>query len=270
MVWSVALEPVRGALVPALVRGYPVSRAKIEGGKLAVSELAAEATGFDLTANLLARYTTDRGADLAELSVIADPRHYRLFTKAIEKNKAEVVPLLKAELGKKPPENVPVADLDAALEAHGKRRGHAAAVLVALGESEAVWPLFAFPQDGDPTARSYLLARLAAVGADPLALMRRFDAEADVSAKRALLVALGEFPLELVPGAEREALTGRLLALYREHPDSGLHGAIDWLLRQKWAKSKKLAAIDAELASASRVKVLARGLAVAVSSRSVK
>jgi formylglycine-generating enzyme required for sulfatase activity len=77
--------------------------------------------------------------------------------------------------------------------------------------------------------------------------MRRFESEPDVSAKRALLVALGGFPPEVVPAAERETLTGRLLALYREHPDPGLHGAIDWLLRRKWGKGKELAAIDATL-----------------------
>jgi formylglycine-generating enzyme required for sulfatase activity len=261
VVWAPALEPVRGFLVPTLLGRYLAARADIRGGKLDESALAAAVGGYNLTADLLARYTRDRAADLAELAVIADPRHYRLFAEAIGKNKGAVVPLLKAELEKKPPEKLPVAEVDAALEAHGKRRGHAAAVLVALGESEAVWPVFVFPTDGDPTARSYLLQRLAAVGADPVSLMRRFEAEADVSAKRALVVALGEFPLEVVPGAEREALAAKLLVLYREHPDPGLHGAIDWLLRQKWGKAKELAATDAELATASRVKVLARGLA---------
>ena len=42
--------------------------------------------------------------------------------------------------------------------------------------------------------------------------------------------------------------------MYREHPDPGLHGAIDWLLRQKWGKGKELAAIDAELARAARAR----------------
>ncbi|MBM3983938.1 MAG: formylglycine-generating enzyme family protein, partial [Planctomycetes bacterium] len=153
----------------------------------------------------------------------------------------------------------PVAD--AALEAWGKRRGYAGAVLVALGEGARVWPLLAFPKDGDPTARSYLLERLAAVGADAGALIARYDAEADVSAKRALLVALGDFPLSAVPVAEREALAAKLLVQYREHADPGLHGAIDWLLRQKWEKAKELAGIDAELAKAARGAVLAREFA---------
>lgn len=259
--WSAALEPVRGVLVPELMTRYadPEVRKVIESGKLEVSKLAGLLRRYDLTANLLALYTKDRPAELAELALIADPRHYWLFADAIEKNKAEVVPLLKAELAKAPPKNLAVDKMDAALETFGKRRGYAAAVLVSLGEGEAVWPVFAFPKDGDPTARSYLQERLAAIGADPSALVKRFEAEEDVSAKRALLVALGEFPV--VPVAEREALSAKLLVLYRDDPDSGLHGAIDWLLRQKWGKVKELAAIDAELARESRGRVAARALA---------
>ncbi len=558
--WSAALEPVGGALVPALLARYPAARGRIESGKLAVSELAREVSGYDLTANLLARYAVDRPADLAELALIADPRHYPLFARAIGTNKAGVVPVLKAELaksvvadwkdaplksewaaadpatvksvaaagglvherfalvqslplagfeplasalgrsgyrpvrvrpyvtdagvkvaavwrrdgvawrllagatandvgatddelraagfqpadvagwvdpdakprrvapfvaafggaggfaaasapalrfaavweaapGEKPvnrlyvacegtaghwagfapyqkaklwprtvqavgvpgvgtwfsgvwgdapegsdlnwhttpaeyltgepnkaavdvtfypdgqgvptyaavrhggltveverPTRVSVAEqmkkaqelaaagwrpvalgvsgsemtasiwhrpvTDAALEVHGKRRGHAAAALLTLGEGEAAWPVFAFPAGGDPTARSYLQERLAAVGADPAALVRRFGGEGDVSAKRALVIALGDFPAELVPVGEREPFVSRLLALYRDDPDSGLHGAIDWLLRQKWGKGKELAAIDAELARAARGRVAALAGAV--------
>jgi hypothetical protein len=45
-----------------------------------------------------------------------------------------------------------------------------------------------------------------------------------------------------------------------EHPDPGLHGAIDWLLRQRWGKAAELAGIDAELGSVSRGRVAARAV----------
>ena len=48
--------------------------------------------------------------------------------------------------------------------------------------------------------------------------------------------------------------------LYRDDPDSGLHSAIDWLLRQKWGKPKEVAAIDAEFARETRGRVAARAL----------
>ena len=49
----------------------------------------------------------------------------------------------------------------------------------------------------------------------------------------------------LSPG-EREPLTGKLLDLYRNDPDSGIHGAAEWTLRQ-WKQQEKLKELDAEL-----------------------
>jgi formylglycine-generating enzyme required for sulfatase activity/tRNA A-37 threonylcarbamoyl transferase component Bud32 len=141
---------------------------------------------------------------------------------------------------------------DAAAEELAKRRGQAAATLLTLGESETVWPVFRFPANGDPTARSYLQERLAGIGVDPVVLIRRFQTEADVSAKRALLIALGDYEPSPLWAGEREAFSKELVTLYREHPDAGLHGAIDWLLRQRWGKAKELAGVDAALSARSR------------------
>ncbi|MGA2033479.1 MAG: SUMF1/EgtB/PvdO family nonheme iron enzyme, partial [Thermoguttaceae bacterium] len=50
------------------------------------------------------------------------------------------------------------------------------------------------------------------------------------------------------PEAERQPLIARLLDLYRNDPDPGLHGAAEWLLRQEgWDQGAKLAEIDAQL-----------------------
>jgi formylglycine-generating enzyme required for sulfatase activity len=271
VVWAQALEPVRASLVARLVKRYTSARDRIRGGKLDESALVAEVAAFDLTANLLARYTTDRPADLAELAVTVDARHYSLFRESIAANKAAIVPLLKAELsGPAPPGPgavspfVGITNPDALLEARAKRRGHAAAVLFTLGEAGPAWALMAFPKDGDPSARSYLVQRLAAIGANPAALVQRFGVETDVSAKRAVLIALGDFHADQIPAAEREPFVARLLALYRDDPDAGLHSAIDWLLRQKWGKAKELIGIDVALAESARGQVVARGLAGAV------
>lgn len=264
VVWSEALMPVRGVLLPALMRRYPESRGRIESGRLVVSDVAAEASGFDLTATLLAQYMTDRPAELAEMALTVAPRHYRLFEPAIVANRAAVTAVLRTELGKSVVQCGPVGpaavavvggpaalsalDPDTVFDALTKRQGYAAAVLLGLGEAEPVWPLFRFPANGDPSTRSYLVERLTGVTADPVVLIRRFRDEPEVSGKRALLIALGEFPLSAEWAAERETLTGELLRQYREHPDPGLHGAIDWVLRQRWAKAKELERIDAELA----------------------
>jgi formylglycine-generating enzyme required for sulfatase activity len=282
-VWMRALAPVRLKLLAPLIQRYRDAQGLLAGKKLDLSALVAEASAFDMTVTLLAQYTRDRPAELAELAVTTEPRHYAQFRDALRTNRA-VVPLLKAELARTAlpawagtgavlaPLAVvggaaPVADVfnaDAVIDARAQRQGYAAATLIALGEGHAAWPLFALHKGADPSARSYLIERLAAISADPVTLVRRFGAETDTSARRALLIALGDFRAELVPAPERERFIVSLLALYRNDPDPGLHGAIDWLLRQKWGRERAIAAIDNELATAHRAQVLARGAAGAL------
>src|SRR5262249_37365751 len=104
-----------------------------------------------------------------------------------------------------------------------RRRAAAAVALAALGQREKVWPLLRHTPD--PTLRSYLIDRLGPGGVEARVLIDRLspERELDVSARRALLLALAEFdPHQLLP-AEREALAPRLLAWYRDDPDPGIH-----------------------------------------------
>ncbi len=276
-VWSEALRPVQSGLVPTLVKRYAESQTRIKSGKLSEVGLAAEVSSLDLTASLLAQYTTDRPVELSELMMTVDAHHQRLFERSLSANRAAVVPILQAELRKSaipggvvgPAVAAAVGvstavavkmDPDPVFDALAKRQANAAAVLLALGEFEAVWPLFRFPADGDPSTRSYFLKRLAAISVDPVVLIHRFRDEPLVSARRGLLIALGDFPLTDRWAGERDTLTMKLLRLYQEHPDPGLHGAIDWLLRQCWGKAKTLESIDAALTAHARAGVLARGL----------
>src|SRR5262249_52280380 len=209
----------------------------------------------------------------AELALVVDGRHYRLFAHWIRENRAAVVPLLRAEVGRPAlpkwaalprgniglPGGYPMAaaggapgltdalDPDPVLIGAGKRKGYAAAALVKLRETDEVWTLFRFPADSDPTVRSYLIERLAAIDASSDTLRERFEVEDDVPARRALLIALGDydFPPE---SAARGVFADRLLVLYQEHPDPGLHSAIDWLVRQRWGRAKEVEEIDARLA----------------------
>jgi formylglycine-generating enzyme required for sulfatase activity len=130
-----------------------------------------------------------------------------------------------------------------------RRQANAAAALLRLGRAECLWPLLVHRHD--PRLRSYLIDRLAPLGADPQALIRRLDEEPDVSARRALVLCLGEFGREQLPPARREALAPALLRLYREAADPGLHAAAEWLLRQ-WQQGGRLAEIDRELARRDR------------------
>jgi formylglycine-generating enzyme required for sulfatase activity len=70
--------------------------------------------------------------------------------------------------------------------------------------------------------------------------------DTDTSIRRALILALGTFnPGDLSP-SERGPLTARLLDLYQNDPDAGIHGAAEWTLR-KWGQAEKQKAIDSSL-----------------------
>jgi formylglycine-generating enzyme required for sulfatase activity len=95
--------------------------------------------------------------------------------------------------------------------------------------------------------RSYLIARLGPGGVEARALLDLLAREKEVSVRRALLLALGEYDANLFPPGQREPLIPGLVALYREDPDPGMHGAAGWLLGQ-WGQGDKLREVDRSLA----------------------
>jgi formylglycine-generating enzyme required for sulfatase activity len=143
-----------------------------------------------------------------------------------------------------------------AKERLAKRQASALVALLRLGRPERVWPSLRhdaappWPLAGpglDPRLRSYLIHRLGPLGADAHVLARRLDEEPDVGIRRAVILSLGEYADPQGIDAEREALVARLVAIYREEPDPGLHAAAEWLLR-RWGQSARLQAVDGELA----------------------
>jgi serine/threonine protein kinase/formylglycine-generating enzyme required for sulfatase activity len=138
---------------------------------------------------------------------------------------------------------------DAAVEAKialAKRQVSIGAALLVMGRAEKVWPLL--KHQPDPTLRSFLIEWLGPVGVEASVLIARLDQEQDISAKRAILLSLGGYGPDLLSQDQRLSLLPRLLKLYRDDPDAGLHGATEWLLRQ-WGDEAKLTVIDKELAT---------------------
>jgi len=162
------------------------------------------------------------------------------------------------------------------------RKAHAAAALARLKAASRGWPSLA--HSADPAARTAALHALAPLGVDPNAIVERLFGEREgqrekadkhganpgapaqrvglqslvehvlfdpeTSIRRALILALGEYDERQFPKAQRELVAPKLLALYREDPDAGIHGACEWLLR-RWLQAPALAAIDAEMISPS-------------------
>ena len=94
---------------------------------------------------------------------------------------------------------------------------------------EQVVPLLTHASD--PRVRSYIIHALAPQGADPELVIGALEKETEVSRRRALLLALGEFNDYQLTEARRKALVPAIELHYRNDPDPGVHAAAAWLLR---------------------------------------
>jgi eukaryotic-like serine/threonine-protein kinase len=146
-----------------------------------------------------------------------------------------------------------------------ERQARAAVALVRLGRASEVWPLLR--HSPDPRLKSFLINWLNPLGADPNLVaneLDRLDSPAthhappatpkmdailfhpETSIRRALILALGTYGLDALSPGEREPLIARLLALYENDPDAGIHGAAACALG-RWQQQAKLEAIDLRL-----------------------
>jgi formylglycine-generating enzyme required for sulfatase activity len=129
-----------------------------------------------------------------------------------------------------------------------KRQANAAVALFRLIGEEGVWPLLARSQKpDDPRVRSYLIHGFGPLGAEAAPLIKRLEEEKDITVRRALVLSLGEFTAEKLPPHSRHALLPKLRDIYRTETDAGLHGAVEWLLRQ-WGDGEWLKEVNADWA----------------------
>jgi eukaryotic-like serine/threonine-protein kinase len=223
-VWIEALRPERERLLGPLAA---VFRDRTEGRTAEVQ----------LATSVLADYAADRPTLLADLLMDADNKQFAALFPKLEANpgpaKALLVDTLKRPLA--------AEKTEADKERLAKKQANAAVVVLRLGQPEEVWPLLKLGPD--PRLRSYLIHRLSPLGADPGAVVRRLDEEQEISIRRALLLCLGEFRPDQLTAEARERLIPKVLQIYQDEPDAGLHGATDWLLRQ-WGQEEKLKEID--------------------------
>jgi serine/threonine protein kinase/formylglycine-generating enzyme required for sulfatase activity len=231
--WLEALRPIRGKLLEPLSAIY-----RDRGAHREPSERS-------LATSILADYAADQPQVLADLLLDADEKQFAVIYPKFEVQGERGQPMLIGEIDKRLSPDAK----DGAKETLAKRQANAAVALLRMNQPANVWPLLR--HSPDPRVRSYLIHRLAPLGADAGALVKRLDEEPDVTARRALLLSLGEFGEEAWPSGERGALVKKLQDIYRTAPDPGLHAAAEWLLRrwkqgqwlrrqdEAWAKDKK-------------------------------
>ena len=245
--WLNALRPARDKLTAHLAIIYRDTERPETERKLA----------FDV----LQDYASDQPNVLANLLMDSEEDHFAVLFNKLKAHQEAVVPLLEEEMVKSLPEATEVEK-----DGLAKRQARAAVAMIRMGRAKPIWPLLR--HTADPRLRSFLVNWLSPLGADPkliVAELDRIDPNAkptsakgqqkmdailfhpETSMRRALILALGSYGTEGLSPAEREPLSVKLLDLYRTDPDSGIHGAAGWTLRQ-WKKQESLKAADTELA----------------------
>ena len=248
--WLEALRPVRGKLTAPMVSIFQEKHSESEH---------SQAT------NILTDYASDDPDSLAELLMVAEPKAYLSLFRIAQTHTEKIISFFQSEIAKK--STIPDSDKDSEMvkDRLAERQARAAVALVRMGKAEDVWTLLR--HSADPRLRSFIVNWLFPLGADPeliAAELKRIDPNAkptpvqgqqkmdailfhpETSMRRALILALGTYGTDGLSPGEREPLIGKLLDLYRNDPDAGIHGAAEWTLR-KWGQQNRLKEVDANL-----------------------
>lgn len=228
--WREALRPAKTKLIKPLASIY---RNTSQKEKEQFRSFATET---------LADYTANQPEELFTLLADAEEFQFPVIFQKLARHKGDAVRQATEELTRKPP---PKATEDEK-ELLAKRQANTAVALLRLGTPEGVWPTLKFSPD--PRLRSYLIHWISPLRVDPQAIVKRFDTEPDVTIRRLLVLMLGEFSESQLSMAQRQPLIEKLLGIYEDEPDAGLHGAVEWLLR-KWGQGKRLEAVVEKLKS---------------------
>jgi formylglycine-generating enzyme required for sulfatase activity len=226
-----ALRPIRARLLGDLERIFADARATV------AQQLSA--------ANAFADYAAGDIPKLSQLLTVATPEQY-----------AVLYPIVAASSG--PATIDDLARIAATLPSmelgsveripYGQRRANAAVTLLRLGEREKVLPVFDMSDDPEALTQFMFRCRPRGVAVDALLdclhLVSALPNDRyPKNARYALLLSLGEFSIEEIPGSRRGALLEQLADWYRHDPSSGVHGAAGWLLRQ-WGQAEVVRQVD--------------------------
>lgn len=136
----------------------------------------------------------------------------------------------------------------------GRRRANAAITLLRQGERDAYFDALRITDD--PESLSQFVARCRKWGVTPMELIESLQRSAALrqaasgASKKtesrvmyALLLALGSYPIDQIPGESRRTMFDRLRELYEKDPSASVHSASGWLLRQ-WGRGADVVKLD--------------------------
>jgi len=247
--WLEQFRPVRAALLAPLA-----TILRDHGPLRSDSERAMAAT-------LLSDYARDQPTLLADLLMDADPNTFAELLLDAVGQAEQVMPTLVAEITKKPGSLEIAAQVEAA-DRLAARQARGAAALIHMDQARDVIPLLR--NTTDPRFRCYLINWLPLLKVDPWRLADELEQlnrqsvpfagqgkpamdaillHPVTSMRRALILALGKYP-EKDLGLELEkSLRATFMDIYRDNPDSGIHGALEWTMRQ-WGLDMEVRYVD--------------------------
>jgi serine/threonine protein kinase/formylglycine-generating enzyme required for sulfatase activity len=217
------LRPVRSELVPPLTEAYR-NKERPESERL-------------FATSILADYTAAAPQLLAELLMDADEKQFSVLYPKLKEHGAAGLTMLRDELSKRRDLIVDAKER----EKLARRQASAALAIWRLDGPASVSHLLA--HSPDPTIRSYLVRRLGPWGAaDAREIMSLEAAEKNVSIRRALILSLSE--LKDTPLLEQAALVDRLLDIYKQDADPGMHAAAEYALQALGQNDKAETALE--------------------------
>jgi formylglycine-generating enzyme required for sulfatase activity len=224
--WSEELQSVREPLLNPLVETF-----KQHGTKHAVER--------NLATTVLVGFAKDKLQILFDILLAADEEQFNAVFLVLKSHGQQAIDLLLTKLD----QQLPAGALDADKEILARQQANAAVALLQLDHAGKVWPQL--KHSSDPRLRSYIIDRMAHSGIDPELLAQQERLENDISIRRAILLALGEYQLEQIPSQLREVVVKRAKDIFLNDPDAGLHASAQWLLQQWGEKQWVVTTLDA-------------------------
>ncbi len=220
----------------------PILRADLE--RIFVDSKATESQRLG-AAHAIVEYAARDIPWLTQLLLVASPEQYELLFPLVSAGTSATMATDIAKIaGQKPADSLgPVERVT-----FGQRRASAAVTLLLLGEHESAMSVFSMTDDQEALSQFTAGCRQRGVNAETLLDCLELVSSAQAGrytpeARYGLMLALGEFPWSEIPESRRASVLEKLKQWYASDPNSGIHGASGWLLRQ-WGESAYVTKID--------------------------
>jgi eukaryotic-like serine/threonine-protein kinase len=238
--WVDLLRPAWRELVPSL---RTLARSTDDKG-----DRRARAT------RIFIEYAAAEPEMLADLVGDADSRQFAelLPRLALASNRERAIVRLRAAAAPAQDDAMTDGDQPGPRDEAARRRARAEAALLRLGAPETVWTSLGSASNSRTQAET--IHALAEFNAEPGPLVARFGEETDPAARRELLLALSDLAPQIPKAVRQQGLISRLLDVYRDEPDPGIHGAARRLLFAL-DQARSVDQIDRSLAGDSRLGV---------------